>query len=73
MLGPLFAAFLCGVSFYLLVNISHLSIAVENTVLGNKSQNGFVLLQNLHMELMQSSEDLHTEVSTHQTVSSFTV
>ena len=47
MLGPLFAAFLCGVFFCPLVNISHLSTGVENTVPGNKGQNGFVVLQNL--------------------------
>ena len=70
MLGPLFAAFLCGVSFCPIVNISHLSIGVGNTVLGNKGQNSFVVLQKLQhnyycMELMQSSKDLNPEICTH--------
>ena len=62
MFRQLFAAFLCGVSLSPLVNISHLSIGVENTVPGNKGRHGFVLLQNLQhcMEPMQSSKDLHS-------------
>ena len=78
MLRPLFAAFLSGVSFCPLVNILHLSISIENTVPGNKGQNGFVVLQNLKhnyycMKLMQSSRDLHPDICTHQTSSYFTV
>ena len=45
MLRPLFAAFFVWCAF-LFVGQHFTSIGVENTVPGNKGQNGFVLLQN---------------------------